>query len=360
MYIYIIIILLIVLLGCAIRPNSNKKRKKIYLTIVFIILAIVASLRAYTVGVDTEQYCIAFDKISEMTIEQAKEDTRYETGFVVLCKILSYVYDNYQILIIVTSIFIMYAVVRFIYEESNDCILSSLLFVLLNCYAMYMCVMRQAIAISIILIGYIAFLKKGKYVKFAIIVFFASLFHQSALIMLIAIPLYNMKFKNKYYFMAIIISAVIYVMANTAFSICTKLFPTYIYYLGGQFFTSNYFASLLNACVSIIFFTVGVYYGKFNKRDKDIDSFYAFMIMLAVIFYVATIKISIFSRITTYFNIFNIIWIPKFISNINKKEDRTIILFILIICLFMYWFIISMYRPEWYGVIPYKTFFTKI
>ena len=59
-------------------------------------------------------------------------------------------------------------------------------------------------------------------------------------------------------------------------------------------------------------------------------------------------------------NIFNIIWIPKFISNINKKEDRTIILFILIICLFMYWFIISMYRPEWYGVIPYKTFFTEI
>ena len=160
MYIYIIIILLIVLLGCAIRPNSNKKRKKIYLTIVFIILAIVASLRAYTVGVDTEQYCIAFDKISEMTIEQAKEDTRYETGFVVLCKILSYVYDNYQILIIVTSIFIMYAVIRFIYEESNDCILSLLLFVLLNCYAMYMSMMRQAIAIGIILLGYIIFLKK--------------------------------------------------------------------------------------------------------------------------------------------------------------------------------------------------------
>lgn len=359
MLIYIIIILLIIFLGYALKPNSNKKNKKIYLIIIFIVLAVVGAIRDYTVGVDTEQYCKAFRDISQLSIEEAKKETRYEDGFIVLCKVLSYICNDYQILIAFTSAFIMYAIGRFIYEESNDVVMSSLLFIVLNCYAMYLSAMRQALAISIILLGYILFLKKGKYIKYIIMVVIASLFHQSALIMIFLIFFYKLKFKNKYYLVAIILSVCIYGLTTPIFGILTKIFPTYSYYLGSQFFVSNYFASLLNAIVAIIFFTIGVYYNKFKDREKDKASFYAFMCMFNVIFYVATIKISIFSRITTYFNIFNIIWIPIFLSNISRKQDKQMVSFTLLLCVFLYWGIISVYRPEWYGVIPYKTFFRR-
>ena len=359
MTIYIIIIILTILLGYCLKPNKNQKNKKIYIIIIFSILAIVAAIRNYTVGVDTPQFCDAFEKISRMTIEQAEESTRYEIGFITLCKLLSYITTNYQILIIVTSLFIMFSVGQFIYKESKDCILSSLLFILLNCYAMYMNVMRQAIAISIILLGYTYFFKNNKIIKYFFTIIFASLFHQSAIIMIVTIFLQKLKFKNKYFLITIIISGIIFVFANPILNLFTKLFTTYSGYLESQFAVSNYFASVLNALVAIIFFVIGICYNKnkFKEKDRTVLDFYAFMIMLNVIFFVFIIKISIFSRLTTYFNIFNILLIPEFIRNIQKKEDKRFILLILLLCTLFYWGIISIYRPEWHGVVPYKTFF---
>lgn len=356
MAIYIIIIILTILLGYCLKPNKNQKSKKTYIIIIFSILAIVAAIRSYTVGVDTAQFCDAFEKISKMTIEQAKENTRYEIGFITLCKVLSYISNNYQILIIVTSLFIMSSIGQFIYRESKDCILSSLLFILLNCYAMYLSAMRQAIAISIILLGYTYFFKNNKIIKYILSIIFASLFHQSAIIMIVTIFLKKLKFKNKYFLITIIISVVIFIFATPILNLFTRIFTTYSGYLESQFAVSNYFASVLNALVAIIFFVIGLCYNKFKKNEKTTLDFYAFMIMLNVIFYVATIKISIFNRLTTYFNIFNIVWIPEFISNIQKKEDKRFILLILLICVLFYWGIISIYRPEWYGIIPYKMF----
>lgn len=359
MLIYIIILIAIFGLGMTLKPNLNPKNKKIYVTIIFLILAIMSAVRNSDVGVDTTQYCIAFKKINNMGIERALEETRYESGFIVLCSFLGKIINNHQILLVVTAMFIQATIFKFIYEESDDVILSSLCYVFLNCFAMYMSCMRQAIAIGIILLAYIYFLKKGKLIKYILSVLIASLFHQSALIMLILIAFKNAKFKKEYFSYSIYLSIIFFFTANILFELFTKLFPVYENYAESKFFESNYFGALINSLVAFSFYVIGVIANKFDKRtnEKDETDFFAFVIMLNFIFYVLTIKISIFNRITTYFNIFNIVWIPKLISNIKNDKNRWNVRIIIFICIIFYWAIISIYRPEWYGVIPYKTCF---
>ena len=360
MYIYVIIIVLIIILGYILKPSQNQKNKKKYLILIFTILTIVSAIRNYTVGVDTEQFCRAFEYIGGMSISNAIENTRYELGFVLLCKLLSFISDNSQILIIATSIIIMTTIAKFIYEESDDVVLSTLLFVLLNYYAMYMNVMRQAMAIAIIIISYKAFLKNGKNIKFTLAVLVASLFHQSALVMLILIFFRNKKFSKKYYFISLLIGFLVFVFADKLFSILLSIFSSYQDYQTSVFAESNYFAAIFNAIVLFIFYTVGIIYIDFkNTKKSDSINFYAYMVMINFLLYIATIKISIFTRATTYFNIFNIIWIPAFIKNIQNKLAMQIILLMLLFFTILYWGIISVYRPEWYGVIPYETFMSS-
>ena len=64
MYIYIVILIAICFLGIVIKPDKNKKRKKLYIFIVFGMLTIIAALRKYTIGIDLQYiYKPAFDKI---------------------------------------------------------------------------------------------------------------------------------------------------------------------------------------------------------------------------------------------------------------------------------------------------------
>ena len=354
MGIYIFLILFIYILGYIMKPNKIKENRKFYIIIIFSCLAIISAIRDYTVGVDTWQFCADFLRIGEMSFIEAIEKTRYEIGFITLCKILYIINTNEQILIIVTSIFIMGAVGKYIYEESTDVIMSSLIFVLLNCYAMYMSVMRQAIAISIILMAYVMFLKNDKKVKYIISVIIASFFHGSAIFMLILLLLKDRKFEKKYYYVAILVAIVSFVFSNMIFDVVTLVFPTYAGYKNSSFFASNYFASLINAIVALAFFSYGIMTNKDDDKDREKKNFYSFLILFNFLFYVLTVKINIFARVTTYFNVFNIIWIPMIIDNLKKNRNSNRI--IIISCLALYWLVVSIYRPEWYGVIPYITF----
>lgn len=357
MYIYIILILTLFILGIVLKPNKKKTNKKTFMIIAFILLALIAGCRSYTVGIDTEQFCKAYQLIGRIEISQAIENTRYETGFIILCKILNFITPNFQLLIFITSVFIMSSVCKFIYEESDDVIFSTLIFILINCFAMYMSTMRQAIALAIIILAYLYFLKNDKKVKYVISVIIASLFHQSAIVMLILLLFNGKKFKRRYYVVSILTAIMVFIFVPTIFSILLRIFPNYGIYSDSEFANSNYFASLLNSVVVFIFYTIGVIYWKKNKEKYgDKKDFYAFMISLNLIFYIATMRMTLLARITTYFNIFNIIWIPQTMKNIDNIRHKKIFTIMILLCLLAYWGIISIYRPEWYGVIPYKFF----
>ena len=136
MGIYIALFVFELLFGLAI-IKKEKKYKKIYLIVSFILLAGIAALRTKNVGIDTLQFHDAYLRIGYLDWTELTTE-RYEIGFSVLCKLLNYITANPQILISFTAIFINFSVVRFIYKNSNDVVFSILLYILLNFYFSYM------------------------------------------------------------------------------------------------------------------------------------------------------------------------------------------------------------------------------
>ncbi len=359
MFIYIVIILAILILGIIIKPNDNKKNKKIYLIIIFTIITIVAAIRNVSVGIDTEQFCNAFKRIASISFEQALE-LRYEVGFICLCKIISYIWTNQQILIIVSSLLIFPIVGFFIYRNSEDVILSSLLYILLNTYAMQMNVMRQAIALAIIIVGYELFFKTDKMIKYMLLVVIASFFHQTALIMIFLVLLKDKKYNLKIYMLTTLAGIIAFLVANKIWNLAVSIFPSYAGYIDkGEYVSPSYLAGTISAIVAWLVLTMGMFFERKNKEKNGNYNFLAYMMSIIFIIDMIVIKINLFVRLASYFGIFTLIWLPNTLKNDLDKNERFLMYFLVVICFILYWGILSLYRPEWYGVIPYTTFFNQ-
>ena len=117
MLIYIFLLIIIFLLDIIIKPNTSSKRRKRFLGLCMLLFLMISMFRDVSVGADTKQFYDAFTIIGNRSLELSFEYSRYEKGFILLCKLLSIVSNNPQILIIITSLFINCVVFKFI--ENN-------------------------------------------------------------------------------------------------------------------------------------------------------------------------------------------------------------------------------------------------
>ena len=130
MEIYIALFIFELLFGLAVK-KKEKIYKNVYLVISFMLLAGIAAIRTENVGVDTPQYYRAYLRISNLNWSELITE-RYEIGFTILCKGLSYITSNPQLLIAITAIFINFSVIRFIYKYFDASVFIILLYILLN------------------------------------------------------------------------------------------------------------------------------------------------------------------------------------------------------------------------------------
>lgn len=357
MEIYFLLIFIVVLLDIILKPKEKIKNRKIYLMCCFIFFTAIAALRDISVGADTKQFCLAFSGIQNIPLSLALNNYRYEKGFIVLCKILGALFNNSQSLIIFTSIFIQYTVFKFIDNNSKNVALSILIYILLNSYFMFLSAMRQAIAISILMIGFDKFYKNNKKVKFIISILLAMLFHSSAIffIIILFIPKHRI-YERKMLLLTLGITVGAFIFPNKFFYFFT-LNSKYSGYQELTFFNGSEYAGFLNfmVCLTELIF-VYLFSRKNINKNGNICNFYLYILSINLILFSLSIHISIFIRLVVYLEIFNIIYMPNMIEELSIKDNKKIIIPIYVILIFVYWCITSIYRPEWYGVIPYKIF----
>ncbi len=374
MAIYLGLMVAIVATGCFFKVNSTKLRQRNFVIITFLVLAAVASLRSYNVGIDTPQFFNNYPRVNLIEWEN-HNDIRYEFGFFALYKILNLLTDDPQIIIVVSSCFFCLSVGRFIYKNSNDVIFSSFLFIALNIFAMYMNVMRQAIAISIVLFG-IELLKKPKLLNivfYILLVFLAMQFHNSAGIMILPIFFVKFKYTNISYISTLIIAAVFFIFTPILWNIMLAVFPSYAGYTDSQFADSNYFAAAINTAVCFVMLSFGFLFSNKNKRLADGEDlklrvygnngknvlsydFNAYLLSAALIFLATAMRMTLLARFSTYFTIYYIVWLPNIASSMINKKDKAFITFLALIFTLAFFVIIAIMRPEWHGVVPYQFF----
>ena len=353
-----------------------KKQKLAYAWLMGFALVVVAAIRSYTVGVDTLQYWNAFNIINAFSVD-ANYNRDLEIGFQYLCLLLGHICSSPQVLLIATSVFGIGSIIYFLYKNSSNFPLAIYLFISLNYYSFCMSGMRQMLAIAIIVIGIEACLKKQHTIYYLLIVLVASLFHTSALLMMV-LPLFSrVRVRPRSIVFALLLAVVAMLFADQVFKIANSFLP-YGAYEGTEYSTANYFGAIFQMLVDlmILIFSFLCYS---TDRNSSILMFseknfvnekkaalvkangalsIPFLLVcsgVAVICSFLSIKMGIFSRVEYYFKLFSILGLTNAVVEGNRKL-QTLTIILTVGMSFAYWIVVALYRPEWYGVVPYELF----
>lgn len=174
--VFLINLLLLFVWNILLKPNSCKRRKIIFIVVV-----------------STQLFLIAFFSpiVSDalMYADWARMDSYGDTNFGWKClsKFVWFLWPNPKSLLAVVSLISVAAAAHFIYRHSSDPLLSYFIYICMGIWGYSFLVFRQSIAISICMIAY-DYLKDRDYRKSCIAVLLASLFHETAIVLLVAVP----------------------------------------------------------------------------------------------------------------------------------------------------------------------------
>jgi len=198
------------LMGYVFKANRNEQSRKHYLYIVFGMIIFVAMFRSDQVGIDLRnyynKYFPVFRDASWGNLQRVTISGDWELGFCAFCKLIGYISTDTQCFVIFTSIFCFLPYALFIYKNSDDVVFSTVFFLGYHVYMMSMNIVRQAMAVGIILIGFEA-LKRKQYIKYLIYVGIAALFHTSAVVAVLLILCDRLRFKRNTFFVLAVVTA---------------------------------------------------------------------------------------------------------------------------------------------------------
>lgn len=374
MVVHIFIIIFFITLAAVMFLHSETDLgRKIYLWITFSLLFILSAFRSIVIGNDTAYYVNLYEyfgdssnflSISNLFAIDNIINSRIEPGYVLLNMVLNIFSNEYLLLFVITSLFILGTWKAHLLRNSEMVWLSLLLFFNLRFFYFTLSGLRQAIAMSIILISY-EYLKKRNLKLFVICVFVASLFHLSALVFLIAYPLTKFKANFKLFCYFLLIAVIGYISFDKILGILLSMFPKYKMYLASSYLDGSVkLASIINFLVTLsislfgIILTNKIYkqnkYSSYKHEKFEETNILNNMLIISTVLAFISIKASIIGRFHMYFFMFTVIYIPKLLSFIDNKILKIIITYIIVILFILYNLIILYYRPEWQNVYPYK------
>lgn len=254
-----------------------------------------------------------------------------EIGFNAFMWLLSRISTDPQLLIFGSSAFIVYSVMRFIYKNSKDVMLSVILFLTLGLFAFSMNGMRQAMAMAICLWSY-EHVKKEHFFRFLLTVFIAMFFHKTAIVFSIVYFIKFLKFDTK---------SVIFFLGCLAFFVI--MMPAIVRYLD-DIYDKNYIDSgaresggIAQMVIYIVVLALSVIFKRSLREDKGKN--YLYLVLLAFFFFLLRfIGSQIFERLSYYFSYFIILFVPTILQTASKQDKRVFRLafIVLSILLFVY------------------------
>lgn len=175
--------------------NQRKTNSRLIQTLFcFSLLVMIQGLRHSTIGIDScNIYRPYFESVSyglTNIFDFGEVPYGFEKGFVLFTKLVKTLFNNTQFYIFLCSIVSIAPIAYLIYKYADNIPLAFIVFSTLIVYHFGFSGIRQAMAIGITCVAF-EFLLKKKPLPFIIVTLIAFYFHTSALLFLIAYPLYH-------------------------------------------------------------------------------------------------------------------------------------------------------------------------
>lgn len=295
-YVMMIICVLFLVLS-----TIKKKYKKIFVILSGLTLLVFATFREFIfsgsqIGNDYFSYQAWFENISNIKISITNDFL-----FNILMLLVSKVTGNYLVFIFITSSLWIYSIYKFSIDNSPNYVFTIFLILAFGVYELGLSAIRQSMAISCFLLSF-KYIKQKKLIKYICGVVIASLFHSSALFMLLVYPFVNIKVDILIKEVVIVLSVVAFVvLVNLGVyeELCIKYVPYYsIKYEGvGTKLNSNYtvFGVAMSTFIMLCFFK--------SSREHLVVSdnpIYVYLLLLILFSYIATLHATL-GRMLQYF-----------------------------------------------------------
>lgn len=254
-------------------------------------------------------------------------------------------------LFIVCSIITFAFVSKALKDQSVNIVFSILLIFLTRYYFITLSIVRQAVAMSIILCSY-KYIKERNPKKYILTILLASCFHMTALIYIPIYLFYKIDWKKKKNSVILIILIILTIPAYFLVMKYTK-YGKYI----GSVYQGNQFL-LHELIISGVILFIATFQRKHVKIEKEyFDTYYILQIVTFILSILSRFLPSA-DRIIWLFYGQNILFIPLIIRNVKKVNQRMFLALGLIVMLFITVYCQTIVKDS-FDVIPYKTIFEK-
>lgn len=306
------------------KETNNNDEKKAYCIFMFFITSFLIGFRTiYTAGVDTKLvYVPTFKYLCEVSLGTVFERYNDSVGFYFLSKCISYLTSNEHIYLLILAIVFVGSFCFFIYKNSSCAFLSFAIWIGLGYFSVGFQILKHAIALSVLLLSYKPLLER-KLLHFVIIVILASLVHTSALIFLLAYPIFNMKEGLKQWLIIFAFLIIVSAFNRQVNDIINRILifwgnSRYVEYVS----RTKISLGLMGAIIQILLFSVEYYLIPSSVRQrKDVNGLFN-MSMLSIVFLLLASVWGECFRIAMFFGIFNTILLPMCVDENCSIELR--------------------------------------
>jgi len=305
MVLYLICLVLPLLLSMF----NKLKMTNIFVSFVFLFLFVILSYR--TVGTDVPAYKIYFDSINFYSLDYSL----YEKGYFLLNKIIRMFTNDFQYVLIFSSIITLFPIFFTIKKYSINPALSLFYFVSLYFYFNSFNLIRQYIVVSWLFFS-IKFIFERKLFPFILIVSCASFFHITALFFIPFYWIVRMKFSSFSYLVISIISLIFTFITPFLIRVISKIIPKFNYY---ENYNIQGASANFTIILTILIFLLGYYVKNNVKSDKNIFNIYLNFIFFSFCLTLLSINNIMFFRLASYFYIFIILFLPILLFELNSK-----------------------------------------
>lgn len=328
--------------------NYDNRRKKSYIIICGIIMALMIGLRYKGVGSgDTAFYYNNWEMMSRVSwsdLPRILQSVDMEYGYQISVWFLSHLLSCGQWLLLLSGAFFSLSVGLFTYRNSKNPVISLIFFNCLGLFNFMVQGLRQAIAMSICLFAYEQ-CKKKHFFKFALLVTIACLFHASAIVFILVYFLRNFKLSTIQFGIFVILTF-----------IGMQLLP-YAFNLLNVAMNENYdlnSASESGGVVAILIFAVILLFGLlFKDRSDEHYSLFVYSAIVAVIAMLLRNSVNgVAERISHYFAFGQMIVLSNSIASVKVQNIKLFInIAAVLLCLG-----VAFHKASYSILIPY-TFF---
>ncbi len=310
-----------------------RKDKKSFIIVTFLVLTLLAALRSYTVGPDGNVYANYFEMLKGMEFSEIPVYFTKEPIFYIVTKYIQKLGFGLQGWYAIIGGVYALAVCIIVYRYSEHLLISILSLFSLGYFVFSFTGLRQTVALSIILFSAVA-LEKKRYVMFAVLLFLAMVFHNSAVIFLIIIFIRDKKISARQYMLLLasgflmvrVFSGQIYALLNQLLEDSERF---------GGYSNYTYGLSWAGFVIQGAIFVFCIYF--MDSETLKRNRLFLNLSFVGVFFQMCTVLVAEMFRVSMYFSVFNIVLVANVcMGNRFTKRSKGAVIFLILASVILY------------------------